>query len=91
MATYPAHSRYYQCPLERGLCCEELVTAQYPYTTVVVLATEHGCPELVSQRVYNTPHYWWVLCRYNGILLPEHCVAGLQLRAPVLTSLPRRP
>jgi hypothetical protein len=33
-------------------------------------AADEGYPELLSDRIYNTTDYWWILCMFNGCIDP---------------------
>lgn len=43
--------------------------------------------DLISQIVYTTPKYWWVIAQANYIIDPFDVPYGTVLRIPVLSSL----
>lgn len=82
---YDINSRYHLIAENPSLIQENLEKMNVPYTTTYV--KENESIELVSQRVYNNPSLWWLLCRANGILNPRVVTTGMKLIVPDLTTV----
>ena len=52
-----------------------------------VTKVEENRLDIVSQKYYGTPRYWWVIALANYILDPFDVPLGTSLRIPPLTSL----
>lgn len=89
MITYSQTSRYYGIKEEDGIIQTDLITMNTSFLETTVRSGEQGQPELLSQRVYGNPNYWWVICRYNGIIDPAGMWEGLKIRYPDITRPPR--
>ena len=87
MLVYDQNSRYYNVDYEYDLPQSNTLKTNYVYDTVTVMAKESGRLDLVSYRVYNTPVYWWLIARFNGIINPETAVAGTRLKIPKLQEI----
>lgn len=87
MLVYDQSSRYYNVDCEYDLPQSNMLKTNYVYDTVTVMAKESGRLDLVSFRVYNTPVYWWLIARFNGIINPETAVAGTRLKIPKLQEI----
>lgn len=87
MLVYDQSSRYYNVDCEYDLPQSNMLKTNYVYDTVTVMAKESGRLDLVSYRVYNTPVYWWLIARFNGIINPETAVAGTRLKIPKLQEI----
>lgn len=87
MPAYDQNSRYYNVDYEYDLPQSNMLKTNYVYDTVTVMAKESGRLDLVSFRVYNTPVYWWLIARFNGIINPETAVAGTRLKIPKLQEI----
>lgn len=87
MLVYDQTSRYYNVDCEYDLPQSNMLKTNYVYDTVTVMAKESGRLDLVSFRVYNTPVYWWLIARFNGIINPETAVAGTRLKIPKLQEI----
>jgi nucleoid-associated protein YgaU len=87
MLVYDQTSRYYNVDYEYDLPQSNMLKTNYVYDTVTVMAKESGRLDLVSFRVYNTPVYWWLIARFNGIINPETAVAGTRLKIPKLQEI----
>lgn len=87
MISYKSNSRYYNIKENTDVLQEDLVNMNVSYTEVVVMPDEKNNIELVSQRCYNNPSYWWAICRFNGILNPCNIPVGLKLRIPDIQQL----
>lgn len=81
---YDQNSRYYNVDMTYDLPQDNLLKQNYDYYTVTVLANESGRLDIVSNRVYNTPVYWWIIARFNAIINPETAIAGTVLKIPRL-------
>ena len=90
MIEYRSHSRYFGIKENMNVIQEDLVNTNVDFTEVVVLVEEENNIELVSQRCYNNPSYWWVICRFNGILNPCNIPIGLKLRIPNIQQIKSR-
>ena len=62
MIEYRSNSRYFGIKENMNVIQEDLVNMNVDFTEVVVLVEEENNIELVSQRCYNNPSYWWVIC-----------------------------
>lgn len=82
MTIYDSKSRYYNCDTEFDLPQSTLTKQSYLYDTITVLANESERLDLVSYRVYNTPVYWWIIARFNGIINPCEVKQGMKLKIP---------
>ena len=89
MIEYAQTSRYYHITENPDLVQTDLVNLNLPFSTTTVRVTERNRPELIAQRIYNNPNYWWVICMFNGIQDPTLLPAGLVLKCPVLDKSPR--
>lgn len=89
MIEYTQTSRYYHILEDPSLVQTDLSVLNLPYTETTVKEGEQNRPELIAQRIYNNPHYWWVICQYNGIIDPENIPQGLVIRYPTLVQSPR--
>lgn len=87
MLVYDQSSRYYNVDCEYDLPQSNMLKTNYVYDTITVMAKESGRLDLVSFRVYNTPVYWWLIARFNGIINPETAVAGTRLKIPKLQEI----
>ena len=90
MIEYRSNSRYFGIKENMNVIQEALVNMNVDFTEVVVLVEEENNIELVSQRCYNNPSYWWVICRFNGILNPCNIPIGLKLRIPNIQQIKSR-
>lgn len=90
MIEYRSNSRYFGIKENMNVIQEDLVNINVDFTEVVVLVEEENNIELVSQRCYNNPSYWWVICRFNGILNPCNIPIGLKLRIPNIQQIKSR-
>lgn len=90
MIEYRSNSRYFGIKENMNVIQEDLVNMNVDFTEVVVLVEEENNIELVSQRCYNNPSYWWVICRFNGILNPCNIPIGLKLRIPNIQQIKSR-
>lgn len=81
---YGQGSRYYETDTENDIPQHNMLCNSYNYNTAVVLANEENRLDLLSIRVYNTPIYWWIIARFNGIINPESVQVGTVLKIPVL-------
>lgn len=86
---YSHNSRYYRISENEDITQTDLIILNLPYTVTTVRENEVNKPEILAQRVYNNPHYWWVICQFNGILNPDLIPLGLEIRCPNLTKSPR--
>ena len=89
MIEYSVTSRYYHINEDPQITQIDLTVLNLPFTTTTVRRGEQNCPELLSQRVYNNPNYWWVICQFNGILDPSLMPIGLEVKCPIITRAPR--
>ena len=89
MIEYTQTSRYYHILEDPDLVQTDLSVMNLPYTETTVKEGEQNRPELIAQRIYNNPHYWWVICQYNGIIDPDNIPVGLVIRYPNLVKSPR--
>lgn len=89
MIEYSTTSRYYKIKEEQSIIQIDLINLNLPYQETVVRSIEVNNPELLSQRVYNNPHYWWVICQFNGIIDPKNIPLGMKIKYPILTNSPR--
>lgn len=89
MKEYKQTSRYYHITEDPNIIQTDLIVMNVPYTLVKVKLEEKNKPELLAQRVYNNPHYWWVICQFNGIQNPDNIPVGLELKIPTLVNPPR--
>lgn len=87
MLVYDQISRYYNVDTENELPQSNMLKTNYNYDTVTVTASESGRLDLVSYRVYNTPVYWWIIARFNGVINPETVTAGTILQIPKLQEI----
>ena len=87
MSDYKSNSRYYGIKEDIDLLQEDLINMNVSYEETIVMSGEKDSIELVSQRCYNNPSYWWVICRFNGILNPCNIPVGLKLRIPDIQKL----
>ena len=56
-----------------------------PSKVAVIPAGFVGRPDLISNSVYGTPDYWWVICAANRIVDPfEQLTAGKQIKIPMI-------
>ena len=90
MIEYRSNSRYFGIKENMNVIQEDLVNMNVDFTEVVVLVEEENNIELVSQRCYNNPSYWCVICRFNGILNPCNIPIGLKLRIPNIQQIKSR-
>ena len=90
MIEYRSNSRYFGIKENMNVIQEDLVNINVDFTEAVVLVEEENNIELVSQRCYNNPSYWWVICRFNGILNPCNIPIGLKLRIPNIQQIKSR-
>lgn len=45
-------------------------------------------PDLISYSVYNSPDYWWMICKFNGICdVFSELVSGVVIDIPSLEDL----
>tara|TARA_R110002167_G_scaffold245177_1_gene450590 strand:+ start:404 stop:604 length:201 start_codon:yes stop_codon:yes gene_type:complete len=45
-----------------------------------------GRPDLISNDVYGTPGYWWLVCTANNIIDPfEELKAGNTIKLPIIS------
>ena len=89
MSEYAITSRYYHIMEDPELVQTDLIILNTPYTETTVRLGEQNNPEILSQRIYNNPHYWWVICQYNGIIDPDNIPAGMKIKYPTITNPPR--
>ena len=44
-----------------------------------------GRPDLIANKVYGTPHLWWVILAANDIIDPfEELLAGKKIKLPII-------
>tara|TARA_R110000765_G_scaffold151825_1_gene254442 strand:- start:905 stop:1207 length:303 start_codon:yes stop_codon:yes gene_type:complete len=44
-----------------------------------------GRPDLLSQKAYGTPKYWWLICAVNNISDPfEQIIPGKTIKLPII-------
>lgn len=86
---YAQTSRYYGIKESNDVVQTDLIVLNLPYQVTYVRESEVNRPELLAQRVYNNPMYWWVLCQFNGIQNPNLLPLGFEIRCPNLTETPR--
>lgn len=44
-----------------------------------------GRPDLISNLVYGTPKYWWLICAVNNISDPfEQIIPGKTIKMPII-------
>lgn len=56
-----------------------------PANVAIIPAGMDGRPDLISQHLYGTVSYWWILCVANTIIDPfEQLTAGKQIRVPII-------
>ena len=56
-----------------------------PSKVALIPAGLEGSPDLISNSVYGTPDYWWVICAANNIIDPfEQLTAGKQIKVPMI-------
>lgn len=89
MLEYQQTSRYYHIYEDPDLVQTDLSILNLPFTETTVMEGEQNNPEILAQRIYNNPHYWWVICQYNGIIDPDNIPAGLIIRFPTIVQAPR--
>lgn len=89
MITYTQASRYYSITEDPDIIQTDLIVMNTSYEETTVQENERNSPELVAQRVYNQPNYWWVICQYNGIMDPRILPAGMKIKYPLITHAPR--
>lgn len=89
MIQYTHTSRYYGIKEDQGIIQTDLIVLNLPFTETYVRNGEHRHPELLSQRIYGNPSYWWVICQYNGIVDPSTIWVGMKIRYPTITKAPR--
>ncbi len=89
MPDYAQTSRYYHITEDPNLVQTDLIVFNLPYTETTVKEGEQNNPEILSQRIYNNPHYWWVICQYNGIIDPKNIPLGMVIKYPTITHPPR--
>ena len=42
-------------------------------------------PDLLSQKAYGTPKYWWLICAVNNISDPfEQIIPGKTIKLPII-------
>ena len=89
MSEYQPTSRYYGIKENPDLIQTDLVILNTEFTETTVRNGEQNNPEILSQRIYNNPHYWWVICQYNGIIDPDNIPLNMKIRYPKITVPPR--
>ena len=89
MSEYTPNSRYYHIKEDPYLVQTDLIIFNTTFTETTVRSGEQNNPEIIAQRVYNNPHYWWVICQYNGIIDPKNIPLGMKIRCPNITVPPR--
>ena len=89
MAQHSETSRYYNIKENLEILQEELFNYSISYSTTYVLLNERNSPEIISQRVYNNPNWWWLICRFNGIINPNNIPAGLEIKIPNIDEFKR--
>ena len=89
MIEYTQTSRYYHIFENPDIVQTDLSILNLPFTETTVRSGEQNNPEILSQRIYNNPHYWWVICQFNGITDPDNIPLGMVIRYPTLTEPPR--
>ena len=89
MIDYSQTSRYFGITEDPDLVQTDLVVLNPQFTETTVRINEVNSPEILSQRIYNNPNYWWVICQYNGILDPKILPYGKKIRYPHLVKPPR--
>lgn len=88
MPEYQPTSRYYNITEDPDIVQGDLTVLNLPFTETTVRSGEQNNPEIISQRVYNNPHYWWIICQYNGIIDPKNIPLGMTIRYPNITRPP---
>lgn len=53
----------------------------------ILISSQVGSPDLLSQDIYGSTQYWWALMAYNDILTVEDLKAGVEIKYPTLTAL----
>lgn len=90
MIEYTQTSRYYKIVEVDNVLQTDLTVLNVSYTETTVRRGEENNPEILSQRIYNNPNYWWVICQYNGIIDPKNDLPlGKKIRFPNITKSPR--
>ncbi len=82
------HRKYFFKSLITSKKYEDFLKYTLPnmeYKVAVLPSGMEGRPDLLSQAVYGTVNYWWLLCEANSIIDPfEDLVAGMQLKIPTI-------
>ena len=89
MSEYQVTSRYFGIKENTNLIQTDLIVLNTEFTETTVRKGEQNNPEILSQRIYNNPHYWWVSCQYNGIVDPDNIPLGMKIKYPKITVPPR--
>lgn len=56
-----------------------------PSNLAVVPNGMEGRPDLISNNLYGTPKYWWIICVANNISDPfEQLIAGKKIKIPII-------
>lgn len=84
---YNKMSRFYTSGSENGYIIEDYRMLNLTYTETFVRGTEENNPELLSQRVFGDARYWWLLCRFNGIMDPNNLPVGLKIKIPDIQGI----
>lgn len=61
------------------------VSSMYTYNLSKVPNGMGGRPDLISQKAYQTPEYWWLICAVNDISDPfEQLIPGKLIKLPII-------
>tara|TARA_R110000765_G_scaffold92610_1_gene174887 strand:- start:1729 stop:2025 length:297 start_codon:yes stop_codon:yes gene_type:complete len=63
----------------------EITMGKMSFNLAVIPAGMEGRPDLISNDVFGTPNYWWLICTANNILDPfEELKAGKTIKIPII-------
>ena len=55
------------------------------HNLAIIPAGMDSRPDLISNNVYGTPNYWWLICTANNIIDPfEELKAGKTIKIPII-------
>jgi hypothetical protein len=56
-----------------------------PSNIAIIPNGMEGRPDLIANKIYGTPHLWWVILAANDIIDPfEELLAGKKIKLPII-------
>lgn len=57
------------------------------YTGEFVVQSEEARPDIISNKIYGSTQYWWILLFYNDIISFEDLANGVVIKYPDLADV----